>query len=363
MHLTLFVPDLLWPDHDNTAAFDFPQQRPLARFLGLATHFREPLAAADSWESVLASTLGDTTPATSLAALRLSGELLDDGTMPDTATRRLLCSDPVNLDFIQQHLVLNDLKHAPPDTHETQAFIARLNEEFAGEGRFFASPDPTADRHWYFEPTDPNGVLPNLAATSRVVGRRIDANESRHVLGSLGLQWINRIQMCLNDHPVNEARQMRGQPSINSVWPWGLSGPTRITMMEQTRFNRVVGQHPLLKGLCLLHRTTYDPTNLIKQSDGSTLVLDTALTTAIAEDNLDGWQSAADALIATWITPALEQLSCGALDSLTLISPNERVTDGWRLDKRHQGLHPALWQRLLGRQTRQPDLATLIQSW
>lgn len=356
-HLALFVPDLLWPDHDNAAAFGFPQQGPLARFLSLATHTRQPLAATDSWESLLARTLDPESEMTPLAALRLVGDAPD----ADQANHRLLCADPVNLDFIQQYLVLNDLTHAEPDADEVQALIATLNEEFAGEGHFFASPAPESKRHWYFVPTDPHKDLPNLAATSRMVGRRIDADESREVLGSLGLQWINRIQMCLNDHPVNEARQMRGLPSINSVWPWGLGCQDATAPSTQPRFERAVGHHPLLQGLCQLHKMAYNPSHLA-QGD-STLVLDTAVAAAIAHDDLDAWQSAAGALVKTWISPALEQLQFGTLHTLTLISPNERATDYWTLDRHHKGLHPKLWHRLLRRQTQHPDLAALIQSW
>jgi len=358
MHLTLFVPDLFWPDHDNAAAFDMaglPEQGTLARFLSLAEHTRAALATTDSWESQLASLLSHDIEPISLAALRFASEQVGDAAMTDMTARRLLCADPVNLDFIQQYLVLNDLTHAAPDRDETAALISHLNEEFAGEGRFF-----TTNRHWYFEPADPQAVLPDLAATSRVAGRRIDADESRQVLGTVGLQWINRIQMCLSNHPVNEARQMRGLPSINSLWPWGAHALTRHSANEPAHFDRVVGEHPLLRCLSQRCKISYDPTN---QGQGSALVLDTALATAIMQDDLAAWQSAANTLIRTWIAPALEQLKRGNLETLTLISLNERTTDRWRLDKQHRGLHPGWWQRALGRQTRHPDLAALIQSW
>ena len=35
---------------------------------------------------------------------------------------------------------------------------------------------------------------------------------------------LNEIQMVLHEHPVNEAREGRGEPPVNSVWLWG-AGP------------------------------------------------------------------------------------------------------------------------------------------
>jgi hypothetical protein len=32
---------------------------------------------------------------------------------------------------------------------------------------------------------------------------------------------MNELQMLLHDHPVNQAREERGEPVINSLWFWG----------------------------------------------------------------------------------------------------------------------------------------------
>lgn len=357
MLLTLFVPDLLWPDHDNTGAFNFEYQQTLAQIFRLATHQSTPLSPTDSWQSLLAAQFGLVDPGAPLAACRLLGESHDPGTVDD---RLLLCADPVNLDFVQQYLVLSDLEQIRPSADETRALIKSLNEEFAGEGRFFPSPNESGNRHWYFEPALSTENLPNLAACSRVLGRRIDADESRQLLGRDGLRWINRIQMCLSQHPVNLDRDLRGLPVINSVWPWGLGGlPTN--MPETSRFERAIGQDALLEGLCSLTHTPYNPTTGDRAT--SSLILNTALTHAVASDDLNTWQAEVQQLIETWLTPALNQLRDGTLAQLRLMTTSERATHCWSLDRHHKGLHPNLWQRLLGRQTPQPDLATLIQSW
>ncbi len=354
MHLTLFVPDLLWPDLEHRQAFEFDRSDTLARFLHLAQRTTTPLKPDASWESVLAETFGLATEAQALGALRLLGEA--DTQQGTPYGRTLLCADPVNLDFIQQALVLSCPDAAQLSVADTQKLIASLNEEFADEGRFFSG---LSTNHWYFAPTSGDQDLPNLAACSRLLGRRIDADESRHLLGSTGLRWLNRIQMCLNSHPVNEARQMQGLISINSVWPWGAGLLSNKTHSSASPFDQAVGNNPLLRGLCAITGTQH----LAESAAGNGLVLDTRLADAIAQDDLSTWQNSVARLTQTHIAPALDALAKGNLKRLSLIAPDAHQTHYWTLEASHKGLNPSLIQRVLGRAQKHPDLATLIASW
>jgi len=355
MHLTLFVPNLLWPDHDDRQAFEFDQAAPLARFLSLAAHSATSFSATDSWELVLAEAFGFNDRAVPLGALRLLGESND--TDSTAYGRTLLCADPVSLDFIQQSLVLS----SPDATHltcdECNRLIASLNEEFAGEGSFFTG---SSTARWYFAPINSDGELPNLAACSRLLGRRIDADESRQVLGRDGLRWLNRIQMCLNGHPVNEERQMQGLTAINSVWPWGAGLLNANTAYNPTQFNWALGNNPLLRGLCMVTGTTHTTQ---ATTNGSGLLLETSLSTAIAQDDLASWQKAVNTLTLTHIAPALAALASRELGSLTVIAPDAYQTHRWTLGSNHQGLRPSLIQRLMCRTHKHPELATLVGSW
>ena len=354
MHLTLFVPDLLWPDHEHRQAFEFDHSGTLARFLHLAQHTSSPLKPTASWESVLADTFGLSAEATALAALRLLGE---SGTHDASAYgRTLLCADPVNLDFMQQALVLSSPDAMQLSIEDAKSLITSLNEEFAGEGTFFYG---HSTNHWYFAPNSGDQDLPNLAACSRLLGRRIDADESRHLLGSTGLRWLNRIQMCLNGHPVNEARQMQGLISINSVWPWGAGMLTNNTQHATSPFDQAVGNNALLRGLCVFTGTHH----LAESSPGSALLLDTRLSDAIAQDDLSAWQHSVALLSQAHIAPALDALAKGKFNRLTLIAPDAYQTHCWTLESSNKGLTPSFFQRCLGRTRKHPDLATLITSW
>lgn len=354
MHLTLFVPDLLWPDHEHRQAFEFDQADALARFLFLAEHTTTPFKPTTSWESVLAESFGLSGEAAALGALRLLGESGNSAGTP--YSRTLLCADPVNLDFIQQALVLSSPDASQLSIDDAQGLITTLNEEFADEGHFFLG---HSTNHWYFAPKSTDHDLAHLAACSRFLGRRIDADESRQVLGSNGLRWLNRIQMCLNGHPVNEARAMQGLVAINSVWPWGAGLLPNCAPPSTRQFDHAFGNNALLRGLCTITGTPHSEAT----PGGHGLLLNTDLAKAIAQDDLSAWQNATNQLAQTHIAPALNALARGELTCLTIIAPDAHQTHHWTLAATHKGLNPTFIQRCLGRAHKHPDLASLISSW
>ncbi len=359
MHLTLFVPDLLWPDSEDKAAFDFPGANDLAKTLAFAKRSRRPMQAKDSWESLLTELFGFDDEPPPLAALRALGE-------SRPATGSLLCADPVNLSFIQHSLVLSPIEGESLTESDSHALLTSLNEEFAGEGHFMADTKAETRQqsasHWYFIPDHPISTLPDLAACSRLAGRRVDADETRHMLDRDALKWLNRIQMCLNQHPVNETREAQGLPPINSLWPWGWG---RLDHSPQTRFSHVSGQSALLAGLCQSTRTPLAATGDFASMTGNHLVVDVGMTEAISHDDLAAWQRDMTRLVSNWISPALVALSNHqhALQSMTLISPGANHEYRWTLEDSHKSLRGGWLQRLFGRRTQAPDLHRLIQSW
>ena len=356
MHLTLFIPDLLWPDHADASAFDFAGAESLARLLFLADYAVTPYNGTSSWESVLAESFGLKAQNPPLATLRLMGG--SELTGPEhPLDQPLICADPVNLDFIQQYLVLSPIQAQSLSPDEANALLQSLNEEFKGEGTFFQSSDHL---NWYFAPASTTQLLPNLAACSRIAGRRIDADESRQVMGRDGLRWLNRIQMCLNGHPVNEARQLRELPAINSLWPWGAGALSASDHAVRPAFQQAIGHDPLLRGLCTLTHTAY---RQVAEAGESLLLLDTRMTHAVAEDDLALWQCGVQGLIKTWIAPALLQLANKELETVSVIAPGARSTQYWTLHYDHPALRPNVLQRLFGRAHKHADLATLVKTW
>jgi hypothetical protein len=366
MNLTLFVPDLHWPDIGNPDAYVFPGAEVLARVLAAGTRTQLALAETDSWESRLADLFGYSGAHPPLAALRSLG----DG---HPLSGRVLCTDPVNLSFIQQAMVLSPMTaNAPADrlsNEDTQSLIDSLNAEFADEGQFFVTPraaESDDENRWYFVAKDSATDLPDLAACSRLAGRRIDADETRTLLGSQGLQWIHRIQMCLNQHPVNAAREAAGLPVVNSLWPWGLG---QIETIPARTFIEAIGDAALLKGLC---RATQTPLNASGRfapdrntdAPGSALIVHLGATTAVQRDDLDAWQNALRQCIEDWVSPALGALMDRrqTLTTLTLISPGMHQETTWVVHHHDRALRGHFLQRCLGIRPKPPALGTLLGS-
>ena len=358
MHLTLFVPDLLWPEVDDAAAFDFPGAADLARFLFLSDASRSEMTPSASWESRLAMLFGFTEAHAPLAALRAVGSGL-----PAVGTQ--LCTDPVNLDFMQQALVLSPIARDTLTDTDRHALLQSLNEEFAEEGHFIAMPhhaEAGSACQWTFKPATAASDLPNLAACSRLAGRRVDADETRQLLGRDGLRWINRIQMCLNPHPVNQAREAQGLPTINSLWPWGLG---ELTAAPSHRFTTAQGHAALLNGLCQITGTLLTPPAVWPQTAGQHLITELHLTDAICHSDLTAWQAAISEMVTQWIAPALAALvdRKRPLQSLTLISPGAQHEHRWTLHRSSAKGCGNFLQRCLGLAPKVPTLHTLVRSW
>lgn len=355
MHLTLFVPDLLWPDMEHAAAFDFPGAEHLARALSLAEYTQTPMGKTASWEGRLACLFGfhDTHPP--LAALRSLGDGL-------AGTGTWLCADPVNLDFIQQSLVLSPTAADTLTDADVASLVESLNEEFADQGRFVIAANDGNACHWYFIPNNDASGLPDLAACSRLAGRRIDADETRELLGRDGLFWINRIQMSLNQHPVNQARDAAGLPLINSLWPWGLG---TLQHAPPPHFASASGDAAILRGLCQSTQTALSQRLRFESLPGNHLITDLRLANAISHDDLSGWQTAISQCVTDWITPVLAALddSKGKLQALTLISPDAHNERSWTLRRGNRGLRGNLLQRCLGFRPKTPALSTLVSTW
>ncbi len=126
-----------------------------------------------------------------------------------------LRADPVNLTLQRDRLLLAGVQVS---SDEAAALCASLNAHFAGQGMEFFAPHP---QRWYVR----LDALPRMTTTplSQVIG-----GDVRKVLpsGADASRWhqlFNEIQMLLHAHPLNEAREARGEATINSVWFWGAS--------------------------------------------------------------------------------------------------------------------------------------------
>ena len=141
-------------------------------------------------------------------------------------------ADPVHMQVMRDRVVLSPADAFPLAREDADALCEAINRHFAGRvevraldgSRWCARLEREIDVG-----DEPPGGMAGREATQRA-----------------GDVLLTEIQMLLHAHPVNAAREARGEPAVNSLWFWGagrLSGRTR------GRWQSVASEDPLARGL------------------------------------------------------------------------------------------------------------------
>ena len=126
-----------------------------------------------------------------------------------------LRADPVHLRLMRDRIVLANGDALSLSREEADALADAIGQHFGDDLR----PLPLHPRRWYLR----FPVAPNLTTTplSVAVGRDIDPLLPRGGDAMRFRSQLNELQMLLHEHPVNQAREARGDLSVNSLWLWG----------------------------------------------------------------------------------------------------------------------------------------------
>ena len=167
----------------------------------------------------------------------------------------IACLQPVHLHATRDHLILmgqNQIDLTSEESaHLLQTALPFIEEDFQGAVLFNG-------QHYWFVPAGPFSSLESYSV-DQAHGRNIDwwMPRDTHEEG-IAKRWRklqNEIQMLWHIDPVNEEREQRGLPSINSVWISGIGKLSDVYVPELVKLsNHIYGQHPLLAGIAkLLH--------------------------------------------------------------------------------------------------------------
>ena len=154
--------------------------------------------------------LGREYPADGLAALRMWGQT---GDRPGTW---IAAADPVYLEPQLDRLVL----HVPgPDDlgkAEMRRLFDTLQQTLGGDGALgFAQLGSCG----YIRSQQP--MVTATVPVVGMVGRNPEEGLPSGDAAAAVLRLTSEIEMTVHEHPVNTARQSRGQPPVNSLWIWG----------------------------------------------------------------------------------------------------------------------------------------------
>lgn len=239
-----------------------------------------------------------------LAALNYAA---DGGDAGDLAWFRV---DPVHMLAGMHSVTLFDSRNFRLTAEEAGALATALNRHFLPEVEFF-NPHPV---RWYARFRRPLRV--DAPPLDEVAGGTVEPG----LIGGPDARALQRtameIQMLLHDHPVNAAREGRGEASVNAVW---LSGGG-VWRRPAAAFDRVLADDFTARALADAAGIPVEavPEAFPRQLAGRVL--------AVLEH--------ADPHDATWFEPALRALQRGHLDSIevTLLGKPGRCTvvDRWQ---------------------------------
>ncbi|HYN54478.1 MAG TPA: hypothetical protein VES38_07210 [Methylotenera sp.] len=131
----------------------------------------------------------------------------------DVSDAYWLRADPVNLVLQRDCFSLGEPVPLPVEITDAEKIIASLNQHFSPDGLTFFIGDSGACYVRSTQALQIKTTLPSVAA-----GKNIHPFMPQGLAGGKWLSVLNEIQMLLHEHPVNLAREAKGERTVNSLW-------------------------------------------------------------------------------------------------------------------------------------------------
>jgi hypothetical protein len=222
-------------------------------------------------------------------------------------------ADPVHLRALRDRAVVAPGEALQISAEEAAEFVSALNRHFAGTAAFHT----LGPLQWVASFTAENSFLQKPAIEA--AGRDVASARGGEAL-------LTEIQMLLHAHPVNEAREARGEPAVNSVWLWGAG---RLPAEAQGPWRSVAASEPSALGLAQLagmrrFALPAAAATWLAQlpEDGRHLALLDALRAPVALEQQAEYEEAVQALERLWFEPLLGALRAGRVGMVTLRAPD-----------------------------------------
>lgn len=322
MHIYLIVPGLSSPLHAWMRDYDWePKADALARMLtGMRGHRVEKEHAILTAARLLGwkEEVGEAFPAAGLRALVHGFDVSHDSDW--------VCADPVHLRVDISNAVLLGGNRLNIDMSEAIELIDSLESMFSDDRWHFRI---GSTNEWYIQ--TPPGTAPDGPILSEVIGKSFRDIPRKKTKDSERETRLTEIQMVLNEHPVNRARQARGELTINSLWYWGRStGDMDLTLPGDVR---IIGRDHILNGLANragVRCESDDPNELIKASQDDVLIYLDNLTEPAAYDDLQAWEKELAKMEANWFGYLEKLIDSGDVMSIDLLADGYQ----WRIAKK-----------------------------
>ena len=235
-------------------------------------------------------------------------------TVPEAGEAFWARADPVHLRLMRDRLMLVPAAAFPISAAEAAALCEALNRHFPALA--FAPVEPSrwcvrlAEDHEGLSTENP------LDLAGREVGLAMPA---------AGHQLVNEAQMLLHAHALNDAREARGEPTVNSVWLWGAGRAPRV---PPSPWQSVSADDPLVLGLARAAGTRHRNLPQSAQAwlerapgEGRHLVVLDALRAPLALSQQAECRARLEALERDWFAPLLGALREGRVGMVSVKVP------------------------------------------
>jgi hypothetical protein len=223
-------------------------------------------------------------------------------------------ADPVHLRVMRDHLIVVPSEAFEVSPEEAAALCRALNSHFSNMNFMACEP-----RRWCARLSEDSAI--DALSPLEVSGQELNLSHatSWHAL-------LNEAQMALHEHPVNEAREARGEPAVNSIWLWGAG---RVPRNARCPWQSVAADDPAALGAAqlagarhrALARSARDWLERLPEDGRHLAVLDALRAPLVlAKDTI---QAQMEVLERDWFAPLLAALRSGRVGMVTV-----RVPDG-----------------------------------
>jgi hypothetical protein len=320
MNLHLVIPALNWPDTSQHQIYHDLPLPSLEKLLSKSSKIHNPPQELEAW---LCKTFNVTKQQNwPIAPIMLHS----DSTEPvETNKDYWIRADPVHLRIEQNHIMLADSQAFQINNEEAEVLTNDINKSFSKDDWSLL---PLHPKRWYIRTT--NTPKMNTYTLSQVTCKNIN---SFLPSGQDSIAWhkmFNEIQMLLHEHPLNKAREARGELTINSIWFWG--GGHHPQSIESL-YTKIWTNNGLARALSLASGTQHSQLPLdatswqrLNSSGNHLLILDSLLGKSQYRDAYS-WRENLKELEKNWFTPLYTALKQGNINMLTITALNE--TGAW----------------------------------
>jgi len=297
MLLTLHLPGLLLPEAIRTDTLFDLQAPSLSLLLGRARREEQP----GNW---LAKAFDHAGPLPS-AALRKVGA-------GGTASGQWLCLDPVHFAVSREGIHLQDPDQLALRDAEAEALLAAVTPVFASFGELSAS----CPAHWEIRLAQPLTI--ETIDLPEAIGRAIDPMLPGGPDGRALRRALAEVQTLLHAHPVNRNRDALNQPTVSSLWPWGLGSlPASVSLPWQC----VWSADPVISGLCALAGTPcLLPPEGFQLASGNVLAIVPTLASHLQARDVHAWRDTLIEIDKHWLKPAITAVKRGECGELRVVA-------------------------------------------